>query len=482
MRLPKRVPWSNISELENIFIWIFGENSDSSSKRKAVNRLSAWRVSTAIPNALESTLMILSVILQDEREKFTTSLILRQSYSLALVRFVNGLVDPLQSGPFARPIMNIAAQIGLPLWLVELRHAGTHEDLPSLELLREGAKEAMLWLLYNYFLPMISPQTQPEESLKLPPLSPLLLRYKQLSKTTTRDVTLKSRSKADVSRLFREFDQWLAEANVVASKIAFHSSTREEEVEEKERWTLVQLSENLIDRGGLVPVSKKKRTLPTQGLNGPPAEYLSIWSPLLSHLQANHPTFLSILLFRILSHLFSDNSETTDGPSMGGINHSDPTYDFTLASWALWIVDNYQNNDGAAIDLNDILKELLLGFGHYYNNAAKALISELLKRHESLRDNSIILSLIKPPSHRKSTWDNNTLRIMSERLAILRPATEVLSPNVLHEDADDMIVDSENVGVDSATEDVELPGWRRLEDADEWKPVPIGAGEYSVIE
>ena len=54
---------------------------------------------------------------------------------------VNGLVDPLQSGVYARSIASIAVQIGLPAWLVEMRHAATHEDLPSLELLREGARE-----------------------------------------------------------------------------------------------------------------------------------------------------------------------------------------------------------------------------------------------------------------------------------------------------------------------------------------------------
>lgn len=54
---------------------------------------------------------------------------------------VNGLVDPLQFGQYARSIASIAAQLGLPLWLVELRHAATHEELPSLELLREGATQ-----------------------------------------------------------------------------------------------------------------------------------------------------------------------------------------------------------------------------------------------------------------------------------------------------------------------------------------------------
>jgi len=69
---------------------------------------------------------------------------LRQCYSTAVIRLVNGLVDPLQSGVYARSIASIAAQLGLPGWLVEVRHAATHEELPSLEVLREAAHEVTL--------------------------------------------------------------------------------------------------------------------------------------------------------------------------------------------------------------------------------------------------------------------------------------------------------------------------------------------------
>lgn len=95
-----------------------------------------------LPHALESLLSILVAAQQDNAsDGSSSSLSLRQSYATALIRLVNGLVDPLQSGTYARSILSIAAQIGLPAWLVELRHAATHEDLPSLELLRDGAKE-----------------------------------------------------------------------------------------------------------------------------------------------------------------------------------------------------------------------------------------------------------------------------------------------------------------------------------------------------
>jgi ribosomal biogenesis protein LAS1 len=106
--------------------------------------LSAWRAITALPHALESTLSILTARLLDisfETTQNCSRLSLRQNYAVAIIRMVNGLVDPLQAGAYARSIASIAAQLGLPSWLVELRHAATHEDLPSLEMLREAARE-----------------------------------------------------------------------------------------------------------------------------------------------------------------------------------------------------------------------------------------------------------------------------------------------------------------------------------------------------
>lgn len=90
---------------------------------------------------MESTAGLLVVIYEDALASQVPGLYLRQSYASALIRLVNGLVDPLQLGAYARSIASIASQLGLPLWLVELRHAATHEDLPSLELLREGARQ-----------------------------------------------------------------------------------------------------------------------------------------------------------------------------------------------------------------------------------------------------------------------------------------------------------------------------------------------------
>ena len=180
MRLPRRVPWSSLSELDQVCSWIFTDENDLDAKTFAVNRvrrvtgqiyaqysptpqLTTWRTITPLPHALDATLSLLSSTLLDRHQQHYnapasssatgggSSLNVRQSYAAAIVRFVNGLVDPLQLGTYARSIASIAAQIGLPQWLVELRHAVTHEELPSLELLRSGAREVRQHHLFRFY-------------------------------------------------------------------------------------------------------------------------------------------------------------------------------------------------------------------------------------------------------------------------------------------------------------------------------------------
>lgn len=116
----------------------------------------------------------------------------------------------------------------------------------------------MSWLLHNYFLPTISPANQSVTSrVALSPLSPLIEQYKQLLKITTRDASLKSKSKPKEARILRDIEQWIVEAKVVASMNRFDTGTQYDEEEEKERWALGCLCDALLGRGGLVPVSKR---------------------------------------------------------------------------------------------------------------------------------------------------------------------------------------------------------------------------------
>ena len=252
---------------------------------------------TPLPHALEATLSLLTSIRLDEQ--FTEALLehqrsqsgpskavaqlnvmslgVRQSYGIVLVRMVNGLVDPLQSGVYARSIAAIATQIGLPQWLVELRHAATHEDLPSLELLRSGAQEvrslvfllssfllfsqSLAWLLHNYFIPALSSTFRDQTpAVSLSPVVPMLKKYKSVMKLVTRDASLAVQYKVELRDIYRSLERWISEAKAAATSTMYSvwGAGRDDEMDqEKERWALERLCEALTEKDGLVPTSVK---------------------------------------------------------------------------------------------------------------------------------------------------------------------------------------------------------------------------------
>lgn len=103
-----------------------------------------------LPHAVECTALFASLRLADVPGANT--FILRNAYALALVRFVNGMLDPFQQGQYASALVNIAKTVGLPLSFVEIRHAATHDELPTLEALRALALDAREWLQEIYWL------------------------------------------------------------------------------------------------------------------------------------------------------------------------------------------------------------------------------------------------------------------------------------------------------------------------------------------
>jgi len=74
------------------------------------------------------------------------------AYATAVCRFVNGLLDPAQKSHFAVSMLVLAKSLGLPASFVEIRHAASHEVLPSLVALRKACSRALDWLWSNYWI------------------------------------------------------------------------------------------------------------------------------------------------------------------------------------------------------------------------------------------------------------------------------------------------------------------------------------------
>ncbi|EIN13451.1 Las1-domain-containing protein [Punctularia strigosozonata HHB-11173 SS5] len=371
MKLPRRVPWSSLAEVDEVCSWIYADENDIDTKIRAIQRLSAWKAITPLPHALESTLAILSVVVEDNSPSTSSrsSLFLRQAYSATLIRLVNGLVDPLQLGAYARSIASIAAQLGLPAWLVELRHAATHEELPSIEVLREGARQSMSWLLHNYFLPILNPSTADQSTPTLHPVQPLLKQYKSLLKITTRDASVALRFQGQITIVLRNIERWLGEAKLAArassGDVSWDMSRSDQtdpddSVDYTEKWALESLCDNLLEKGFLVPLSKKKRLLPKDKFE-PPASSVALWTPLLNYLQPLHPALPSVLVSRIIDILL--RGELADSTDTDAII-PDASYLAMLARWAAWLIERHGNDgeDGSATLREDALVSLAKGF------------------------------------------------------------------------------------------------------------------------
>ncbi|KDQ20449.1 hypothetical protein BOTBODRAFT_100449 [Botryobasidium botryosum FD-172 SS1] len=460
MHLPRRVPWTSLAELEKLCGWIFADESDAESKTQARDRLAAWRVSTPLPPALESTHAILSAHLLDLSSASTSSsLPLRQAYALSIVRLVNGLVDPLQQGAYARSIAAIAAQIGLPSWFVEVRHGATHEDLPSLEILREAANQSMRWLLHNYFLPTLNPPN-PTAATAIPtslrPFAPILKEYKALLKLITRDASLRTRRQNDLNKLLRQVERWVGEAKVAAWDGSWggHADLQDEE---KERFAVDRFCERLLDKGGLVPVSKSKRHPAKTPLATEPPN-VALWSPLLDHAASHHPSLPQQLVSQICSYL-------VEGQRPEG---EDATYDAALGGWAVWLIHAFEDDEARDGWREDTVATLLAGLGKATEEKrfAKLLVEVLSSPSPHLvAKTSHLLSIVASNGPKASDpWSKSSLSEMHTRLSQIQSLVDAPSTT--------KAVTAGSARAEAASG---IPqGWKMLSENDGWKPCPIG--------
>jgi ribosomal biogenesis protein LAS1 len=152
--------------------------------------------------------------------------------------------------------------------------------------------QSLSWLLQNYFLPTLHPgvlaptaagAAASSPSTMTRPVGPLLRRYKSLLKTVSRDASLRAWHGADISGALREIERWLAEARVAAhthasefaswlpyrdcgrAAVQMDDGERDDEgdededevLEPTEAWALDRFCDALLEKGALVPISRK---------------------------------------------------------------------------------------------------------------------------------------------------------------------------------------------------------------------------------
>ncbi|CAK5270331.1 unnamed protein product, partial [Mycena citricolor] len=214
----------------------------------------------------------------------------------------------------------------------------------------------------------------------------------------------------------------------------------------KEKWALERLSDALMEKGGLVPLSKKKRELPTDAFL-PPTSATEIWSPLLQEIRKLHPIFFAVLSDRIIVHLL------TDAPR-------EASFDASIARWAMWLVDS----DDADLR-KDLAITLIVGIGpdRAHNCVSASALLQALCGDNT--DMEAALSLLRPVPGvvSSSVWTPEDINVMHERLVSLLAASE-------DDQSPDTPFLSEAEGFVAAEQ---LPaGWRLLDS--KWTVCPIG--------
>ncbi|KAL1347950.1 uncharacterized protein [Arachis hypogaea] len=151
------VPWLSWEE------WIFVKNSlfsDSPhSVSEALNRISAWRSRGCLPVVVEVTASIVEIQQKDpyfradqSDEASLSEEMLSMLYCMAIVRLVNCGVEKTRKKELVS-IAEAAEAIGIPRMLIDIRHEGSHRDLPSLKVVRSASVKALDWLKSYYWEP-----------------------------------------------------------------------------------------------------------------------------------------------------------------------------------------------------------------------------------------------------------------------------------------------------------------------------------------
>ncbi len=149
--IPRLVPWIDWTEWMMVKNGLYSArmDGDMASTENALEVVSLWRLRGRLPHACESSAQLVEIIIKDNQSRSENEL--KMLYSIAILRGINGLVDPSQQSLYNDSVHSIATKIGLPTWLVELRHDATHQLLPSLNILREGSKQLLQWYYDNYW-------------------------------------------------------------------------------------------------------------------------------------------------------------------------------------------------------------------------------------------------------------------------------------------------------------------------------------------
>ncbi|BFZ24781.1 hypothetical protein BsWGS_27820 [Bradybaena similaris] len=155
-RIKHVVPWKTRDDFLSVYWGLY--HNDENLQELAIRKIAVWksRAGSKLSVAIESSGMLTQACLDHARTLREGALLhkealLRASYSLALIRFVNHVTEKGQTKAVAQPVHLVAREFGIPEWIVRLRHDATHSSLPSLSALVAGSRWALHYLQEHFW-------------------------------------------------------------------------------------------------------------------------------------------------------------------------------------------------------------------------------------------------------------------------------------------------------------------------------------------
>ncbi|KAG2190069.1 hypothetical protein INT46_005584 [Mucor plumbeus] len=464
------VPWINYEEFETVYKWLFADRKTQLDQvNLGIDRVQTWNNRGEIPSSVDMTAVFIEIIIRDEQlGQHMSHKELRLMYAMGIIRFVNGLVDREQKGKFAKSINSLARMMGLPSWFVDLRHASTHERLPSLTVLRDGALQAVGWLHDNYWIHNIKTTEQKQAMQQNPEIKLKLNQYKECRKTYIRE----------------KYTNKKIDPNAYVACIQDLVEIIDDDVIRED---IIPL---LLGVGGIVPTGKKKRAtaedmIISKGL-------IELWTPLLQGLDVGFPNFgeefITAMIEKLNTNYDFEINEVLLNPyaAFATQKTEDPTkapsYLLTITCWLRHFVREFEasskNRTLTQISIDDILEECLRNPNYYTRSVLQSISTVDPELGKSIKPfvryiDQMIMKYIGEKSKTQNiplhNQDHQALEDELEALEIQlvniksKPnhVQKKLRSVVNHEsEQDKMDIDNES---DSA--------WKAYDD---WKPCPIG--------
>nr|XP_002123272.1 uncharacterized protein LOC100183975 [Ciona intestinalis] len=142
------VAWCCEEEWLNVYHNLF--YGDVQSQTDALDVINIWRLrfSSKVPVAIEATLRLFESSLEYQLVSGGAQ---RQMMSAAVTQFVGLLTEKGLKGNVRKPIHHVGVDLGIPEWLINLRHEMAHGPLPALPMLHKAVTFAIDWLKENHW-------------------------------------------------------------------------------------------------------------------------------------------------------------------------------------------------------------------------------------------------------------------------------------------------------------------------------------------